>query len=63
MKTETIEYFLTDEDGKTYPVVCTVTYTRSALNRAKENTLERTNSESNSVAERTEPFHSGMERD
>ena len=55
MKTETIEYFLTDEDGKTYPVVCTVTY--------KRNKLERTNSESNSVAERTEPFHSGMERD
>ena len=54
MKTETIEYFLTDEDGNTYPVVCTVTYKRGKL--------ERTNSESNSVGERQE-YHSGIDRD
>ena len=55
MKTETIEYKLKDEDGNEYPVICTVVYKRSKLGT--------TNSESNSVAERTEPFHSGMERD
>ena len=54
-KIETITYTLKDEDGVEYPVTCTVTYKRSKL--------ERTNSEGNSVAERTEPFHSGMERD
>ena len=61
MKTETIEYFLTDEDGKTYPVVCTVTYKRGALNRAKEDTLERTNSEC--AEAEPQARHYGTERD
>lgn len=35
MKTETIEYFLTDEDGNSYPVVCTVIYKKSKLEYVK----------------------------
>lgn len=53
MKTETIEYFLTDEDGNTYPVVCTVVYKRSKL--------ERTNSECAEAPPQAR--HYGTERD
>lgn len=53
MKTETIEYFLTDEDGNSYPVVCTVTYKRSKL--------ERTNSEC--AEAEPQARHYGTERD
>lgn len=55
MRTETIKYTITDEEGNVTEHTCTVYYRR--------NTNARTNSERDSVAERTEPFHSGMERD
>ena len=54
MRTETIQYTITDEDGNVTRHECQVTY--------KRNINGRVDSESNSVGERQE-FHSGTDRD
>ena len=61
MKTETIKYKLTDEDGNVTEHTCVVTYKRAKLS-GQENFYARTNSERDSVGERPE-FHSGIDRD